>query len=82
MDYKQITENMFTVNIEIALFGIRNLIKFAKRPTVILKLTNDPLNREIRIPIENGPVNTKNPNFGKIVVFEAVKMPFEPLLWP
>lgn len=27
-------------------------------------------------------VNTKNPNIGRIVKFEGIRLPFEPLLWP
>jgi hypothetical protein len=69
------------VNIEISLFGIRDLIKKAIRPVLTLKLTNDPQKREIVVKLDQ-QVNTKNPNFGKIIQFENVDLPVEPLLWP
>ena len=65
----------------ISLVGIRNLIYFAKRPILTFKLTNDPKKREQTVKLDEA-LNTKNPNFGKILEFKDVDLPFEPLLWP
>ena len=69
------------MNITVALVGIRNLIYQAKRPVVTLRLTNDPLKREEVIRFEE-PLDSKNPNIGRIIHFKDVELPFEPLLWP
>ena len=48
--FKSRTEEAYKVNIEMAIFGIRNLIKRAVKPRVKIGLTNDPDNfREIKI---------------------------------
>ncbi len=70
-----------TVNIEISLFGIRNLIRKAKKPIITFRLTNDPEKRE-HIVKPDQALDTCNPNIGKIVLFKGVKMKKEPLLWP
>lgn len=87
-DFTKILESMqsikdigFTCNIEISILGIRNLLLNAKRPSIILRLTNDPEKRVLTIKLDDS-VDTRNPNFGKVVKFEKVKLPIEPLLWP
>jgi hypothetical protein len=73
----------FTTNIEIAVYGIRNLVRAAKKPIITIRLTNDPEKRKLKLNTAgDGPINTKNPNFGETIVFKNVKLTFEPLLWP
>lgn len=55
---------------EIALIGIRNLIYNAKKPKVTLKLTYGN-QQPIDIPAPD-ILNTRNPNFGRIVAFEGI----------
>ena len=78
---KSINDLGFVVNIEVSLLGIRNLLLNAKRPTVTFRLTNDPEKRSHTVKLDQ-PVNTRNPNFGRIIKFENVKLAVEPLLWP
>ena len=64
------TQLCLTVKIEIALLGIRNLIFNAKKPKVTFRLTYG--NQEpIELPTQ-AILNTRNPNFGKIVAFEGI----------
>ena len=74
-----ILKQRYKVNIDVALFGLRNLLANARRPVITLRLTKDK--REHVLKMEE-PVNTRNPNFGKIVTFKGVVLPVEPLLWP
>lgn len=79
-ELNSLTQLCLTVKIEIALLGIRNFIYNAKKPKVIFSLTYG--NQEpIDLPTL-AILNTRNPNFGKIVAFEGIQLPFEPLLWP
>ena len=70
----------FTVDIKIAVFGIRNLIKDAKNATISFKLSTQR-DQPIVIKQKEGS-SPKNPNFGEICEFKKVKLSFEPLLWP
>lgn len=78
-DFNSLNDIAFKVDIDISVFGLRNLIKNARRPTIVLRLTNDP-KRELRIT--EADLKTQNPNFGKVLVFDKVELNAEPLLWP
>lgn len=80
-EFNQITRIAFKTNITISIFGIRNLINNARRPIITLRLTNDPKGRQEVLKLDD-PVSTRNPNFGRIIVFKDVELTFEPLLWP
>lgn len=80
---------MHTVNIDIALFGIRNLIFPAVKPRVYIRLTNDTNDyKEIEICEEffpnlpSGATETNCPNFGNIFTIPNVQLATEPLFWP
>ena len=47
---------------------------------VTFRLTHSHSDHEV-IKVEN-PIDTQNPNFGSVVRFKNIKLPFEPLLWP
>ena len=79
-DFKKLDAEAFTVDIDISLVGIRNLVKYARRPTVIIRLTNDPEKRELKLKLEE--LKTCNPQIGQNIRLDKVKLPFEPLLWP
>jgi len=68
------------VNVKIALFGIRDLIRNAIKPTITFRLTSGN-QKPHEIKFEN-PLHSKNPNITKFIQFENIKLPFEPLLWP
>ena len=77
------------VNIEIAIFGIRNLIRKAVKPRMKIRLTNDESEknaREIMIDADWQALisceETSNPNFGIILRFEEVELARDPLCWP
>lgn len=72
---------MDTVTITFSLFGIRNLMKYAIKPIIKIKLTTQSEYQEIKLD-EKLPISTRNPNFGKVVKFEKIPLPKEPLLWP
>ena len=44
-EFKKATEFRARVNIDFAIFGIRGLIRAAKRPKITITLTNDPESR-------------------------------------
>lgn len=80
LDLLRISELVFTVDVQVAVFGIRNLLSAARKPIITLRLTNDPSNAVYPVKLEG--INSKNPNFGQIVIFKKVRLPIEPLLWP
>jgi hypothetical protein len=64
---------MYTVNINIGVFGLRNLIFPAIKPRVYIRLTNDPSGyKELEIcdsffqGLPSGATETNCPNIGKI----------------
>jgi hypothetical protein len=72
--FKEATEKIYTVNVDIGLFGIRNLIFPAEKPRVYIKLTNDSDGyRELEIcdsffsGLPSGASMTHCPNFGQII---------------
>jgi hypothetical protein len=67
-EFNSISRKAFKANIKISLVGIRNLIYFAKRPVITLKLTGETNIKEETFKIED-PLDTRNPNFGKIIEF-------------
>ena len=67
-EFNSISRKAFKANIKISLVGIRNLIYFAKRPVITLKLTGEANIKEETFKIED-LLDTRNPNFGKIIEF-------------
>ena len=61
----------FTIDIKIAVFGIRNLIKEAKNATISFKLSTLQSVQPIVIKQKEGS-SQKNPNFGEICEFKKV----------
>ena len=88
-EFEAILRHRYTVNIELALFGVRALAKHAVKPRVTVRLTNDHEGAQTKViklsdEWDEGeePPPTRNPNVGKIVRFEKVALPWEPLCWP
>lgn len=87
--FKSTTEPKHTVNIEMAIFGIRNLIRKAVKPRMNIRLTDDVENKfawQIKIDADwqesVSCEETHNPNFGTTVRFEGVELAADPLCWP
>ena len=82
-------ENVHKVKIDIAMFGIRNLINKAMKAEVTISVTNDfSENAKQVIFLEEKWLDqmnleeTANPNFGQIISFPEIDLPKEPLCWP
>lgn len=89
-EFEETVAPTYTVDLDISLFGIRNLVLKAEKPRITIRLTHgvadedqpEPLmmNAEWRARVEL--TATCNPNFGKIVPFKQVELAKEPLCWP
>ena len=71
--------NFLKIDIEISVFGIRELIKLAKNPQIVFSLTNATRSEK---RIEKKEVNSRNPNIGETLKFSGIMLPLDPLLWP
>ena len=74
-----IMEDFLKVDIEVAVFGIRELISPAKNPSIVFSLTIGVGGEK---KIEKRDINSKNPNFGQTIKFTGIMLPIDPLLWP
>ena len=79
-EFNSIVTTTRKVNIDISLFGIRNMIKNARRPVVTMKLTHSGGPPQV-IKLEDS-INSRSPNFGRFITFQGVELTNEPLLWP
>ena len=72
--FKSTIETSYEVNIDIAIFGVRNLIKKAVQPKMTVRLTNDKENKQEKVIMINEEwrtmmtfESTSNPNFSHIL---------------
>ena len=86
----------YTVDIEIGIFGIRNLRFKAQKPRITIGLSSDLgdavdeegnskfwiLKQDEAADPSQAPGESLHPTFGKIYTFKAVTLEAEPLLWP
>ena len=74
-----IQEDFLKVDIEVAVFGIRELISPAKNPSIVFSLTTGVGGEK---KIEKRDNNSRNPNIGQTIKFTGIMLPIDPLLWP
>ena len=70
------------------MFGIRNLISKSIKPQVTISVTNDfsenakrVIDLDAKWLDQMNLEETANPNLGKLVIFEEINLPKEPLCW-
>ena len=86
-EFNRVVEIAHKVDIDISIFGIRNLIKDAIEPRVTIRLSNDmknyhviEMNQEWQKTMDLD--KTRNPNFGALHKFTNIELATEPLCWP
>lgn len=89
--FTRATEEAWRVDIKFSILGVRNLILKAKKPQLIVRLTNDESSKQIididqtwaeSMDREGKGLQVHSPNFARIVTFNDVILYEEPLFWP